>query len=67
MVAGVDIVVGLVTLKNQLAVSGIDGNDSLASGIYQKIETYDNDITDVKKMEAFQVGASRAAVIILHD
>lgn len=66
MVAGVDIVVGDITIRNQAAVSGSYGNASLASGVYQKIESYDRDFADVYQISPFQVGANKAAVIILH-
>lgn len=66
MTKGVDIVVSSITLNNQAAVSGSYGNDSFASGIYQKIETYDNDFADVYQISPFQVGANKAAIIILH-
>ena len=67
MAKGVDIVIGDTTIRDQSAVSGSYGGDSLASGVYQKIETYDNDISDVKRLEAFQVGSGKVGVIILHD
>ena len=66
MTQGVDIVVGDISVRVQNAVSGNYGNDSMASGIYKRIETYANDITDVKWLTAFPVAANKAAVIILH-
>ena len=39
----------------------------ILDGIEIILKNIDNFITDVKKIEAFQVVASRAAVIILHD
>jgi len=66
MTNGVDIVVGPISLNSQSATSGSYGQTSLASGIYRKIESYDNDVNDVVQMEAFPVGAGRVAVIILH-
>lgn len=71
MAKGVDIVVGDITLKRQSSSSGATaasyGADSLASGVYHAVESYDNDITDVKKLEAFQVGSGKVGVIILHE
>ena len=66
MTQGVDIVVGDISVRVQNAVSGNYGNDSMASGIYKRIESYANDVTDVKHIAAFPVGAGKAAVIILH-
>lgn len=71
MTKGVDIIIGDITLKNQSSASGATaasyGQDSLASGVYHAVESYDNDITDVEKLEAFQVGANKIGVIILHE
>ena len=66
MTQGVDLVVGDLTINDQNASSGSYGGISLASGIYRKIESYANDVTDVKHITAFPVGAGKVAVIILH-
>jgi len=66
MTYGVDIIVGPVSLNPQSAVSGNYGPTSLASGLYKRIESYDNDFADVFQIAPFMVGTGRAAVIILH-
>lgn len=66
MDSGVNVVIGDLTIKDQMSVSGSYGNDSLASGVYQAINTYDNDMDSVIGITAIPVGSGKAAVIILH-
>ena len=67
MTKGVDIIIGDITINRQSAESGSYGNDSLASGVYQAIETYDDDFVDVLDIETFPVGTNKTAVVILHN
>lgn len=63
---GVSIVIGDLAIKDQAAASGSYGQSSLASGVYNAIESYDNDMDDVVDITAIPVGSGKAAVIILH-
>ena len=67
MTQGVSIVVGDTSVNQQSAVSGSYGNDSLASGIYKKIEDFPEDFENVVGMAAFPVGGNKTGCIILRD
>ena len=65
MALGVDIVVGNLTLKDQKEDTTLVER-TLATQIYEKVNGYTNKAGDVQQLTVFNVGAGKAAVIILH-
>jgi len=65
MALGVDIVVGNLTLKDQKEDTTLVER-SLATQIYEKVNGYLNKDADVKQLAILNVGAGKAAVVILH-